>query len=108
LALCLPLLFVFLLAIVQLVVIVRDELATQLAAREAARAASVTTSTGGAAQSAAEHAVSLRPLLVSTDASTDRVTVKVSHVTHTDVPLIGSLILDVEVTSTATMALEPP
>jgi len=108
LALCLPLLFVFLLAIVQLVVIVRDQLAAQLAAREAARAASVTTSTGGAAQSAAEHAVSLRPLLVSADASADTVTVTVRHVTHTDVPLIGSLIPDVDVTATATMALEPP
>ena len=36
LALCLPLLFIFLLGIVQLVVIVRDQLAVQLAAREAA------------------------------------------------------------------------
>jgi hypothetical protein len=47
-------------------------------------------------------------LLVSADASADSVTVTVRHVTHTDVPLIGSLIPDVEVTGTATMALEPP
>jgi len=108
LALCLPLLFVFLLAIVQLVVIVRDQLATQLAAREAARAASVTTATGGAAQAAAEHAVSLRPLVVAADASADAVTVTLHHVTPTDVPLIGLLIPDIEVSATATMALEPP
>ena len=107
-ALCLPLLFVFLLAILQLVVIVRDQLAAQLAAREGARAASVTTSTDGAAQSAAEHAVSLRPLLISASESADTVTVTVRHVTHTDVPLIGSLIPDVDVAASATMALEPP
>jgi Flp pilus assembly protein TadG len=108
LALCLPLLFLFLLGIVQLVVIVRDQLATELAAREAARAASVTTATGAAAQSAAEEAVSLRPLLVATDLSGTTIAVTVSHVTHTDVPLIGALIPDINVTATATMALEPP
>jgi len=108
LALCLPLLCVFLLAVVQLVVIVRDQLAVQLAAREAARAASVTTSTGASAQSAAEHSVALQPLLVSTDSSADTVTVTVTHLTHTDVPLIGALIPDVDVEATVTMALEPP
>src|SRR4051812_220309 len=108
LALCLPLLFLFLLGIVQLVVIVRDQLATELAAREAARAASVTTSTGAAAQSAAEQAVSLRPLLVSAGASDTTVSVTVSHITHTDAPLIGALTPDINVSATATMALEPP
>jgi len=108
LALCLPLLFVFLLGIVQVMVIVRDQLATQMAAREAARAASVTTSTGAAAQSSAEQAVSLRPLLVSVDTSAEMVTATVSHLTHTDIPLIGALIPDITVTATATMALEPP
>ncbi|HEY4609839.1 MAG TPA: TadE/TadG family type IV pilus assembly protein, partial [Ilumatobacteraceae bacterium] len=94
LALCLPLLFLFLLGIVQLVVVVRDQLAIELAAREAARAASVTTSADAAAQSAAEQAVSLRPLLVSTGASDTTVSVTVSHVTRTDVPLIGALVPD--------------
>ncbi|HEY4608945.1 MAG TPA: TadE/TadG family type IV pilus assembly protein [Ilumatobacteraceae bacterium] len=108
LALSLPLLFLFLLGIVQLVVIVRDQLAAELAAREAARAASVTTATGAAAQSAGEGAVSLRPLVVSTDSSGATISVTVSHVTHTDVPLIGALIPDIDVTATATMALEPP
>ena len=52
LALCLPLLFIFLLGIVQLVVIVRDQLAVQLAAREAARAAAVAASSAAAARGA--------------------------------------------------------
>ncbi len=108
LALCLPLLFIFLLGIVQLVVIVRDQLAVQLAAREAARAAAVAAPSAGAAQGAADRAVTLRPLNVATTSSDATVTVTVSHVTATDVPLIGALLPDVTVTATATMALEPP
>jgi Flp pilus assembly protein TadG len=108
LALCLPLLFVFLLGVVQLVVIVRDQLAVQLAAREAARAAAVAAPSAAAAQGAATRAVTLRPLIVATDSSTSTVTVTVSHVTRTDVPMIGALLPDITVTAAATMALEPP
>jgi Flp pilus assembly protein TadG len=108
LALCLPLLFVFLLGIVQLVVIVRDQLAVQLAAREAARAAAVAAPSAAAAEAGAAQAISLRPLHVAASSSASAVTVTVSHVTPTDVPLIGALLPDVTVTATATMALEPP
>jgi Flp pilus assembly protein TadG len=108
LALCLPLLCMFLLGIVQLVVIVRDQLAVQLAAREAARAAAVAESSAASAQDATTRAVALRPLTVATELSSDVVTVTVSHVTRTDVPLIGALLPDITVTATATMALEPP
>ena len=108
LALCLPLLFVFLLGIVQLVVIVRDQLAVQLAAREAARAAAVAAPSAAAAQAAASRAISLRPLTVAASSSGSAVTVTVSHVTPTDVPLIGALLPDITVTAAATMALEPP
>ena len=68
----------------------------------------MTTSTGAAAQAAAEQAVSLRPLVVSNDVSGSTVSVTVSHLTHTDVPLIGALLPDIHITATATMALEPP
>jgi Flp pilus assembly protein TadG len=108
LALCLPLLFIFLLAIVQLVVIVRDQLAVQLAAREAARAAAVAAPSAAAAEGAADRAVTLRPLAVATSLAGATVTVTVSHVTPTDVPLIGALLPDITVTAEATMALEPP
>ena len=108
LALCLPLLFMFLLGIVQLLVIVRDQLAVQLAAREAARAAAVAGSSDASAQGAANQAVALRPLSIATSMSIDTVTITVSHVTHTDVPLIGALLPDITVHATATMALEPP
>jgi Flp pilus assembly protein TadG len=108
LALCLPLLFMFLLGLVQLVVIVRDQLAVQLAAREAARAAAVTGSSDVSAQRAATRAIALTPLTVVTRLSADTVTVTVTHLTHTDVPLIGALLPDITVTAEATMALEPP
>jgi Flp pilus assembly protein TadG len=110
LALCLPLLFIFLLGMVQLVVIVRDQLAVQLAAREAARAAAVAATSPAAAQAAAAQAITLRPLTVATrsSASAVTVTVTVSHVTPTDVPLIGAFLPDITVTAIATMALEPP
>ena len=108
LALCLPLLLLFLLGIVQVVVIVRDQLAVQLASREGARAAAVAASSGGAAEGSAERSVSLRPLLVTTTKSGSTVTVVVSHITHTDVPLIGLFIPDVTISAAATMALEPP
>jgi Flp pilus assembly protein TadG len=108
LALCLPLLFMFLLGIVQLVVIVRDQLAVQLAAREAARAAAVATQSNAAAERAANNAVAIRPLMVATGVSIDSITVTVSHVTHTDVPMIGALLPDITVSAKATMALEPP
>jgi Flp pilus assembly protein TadG len=108
LALCLPLLCIFLLGIVQLVVIVRDQLAVQLAAREAARAAAVAAASDAAAEAAADRAVTLRPLNIATDSSNATVTVTVSHVTPTDLPLIGALLPDVTITATATMAMEPP
>jgi Flp pilus assembly protein TadG len=108
LALCLPLLCLFLLGIVQLVVIVRDQLAVQLAAREAARAAAVAAPSAAAAERAANRSVALRPLAVATRLSIDAVTITVSHVTRTDVPLIGALLPDVTVSSEATMTLEPP
>ena len=108
LALCLPLLFMFLLGIVQLVVVVRDQMAVQLAAREAARAASVAEPSGASAQGAAERAVALRPLIVGTNSAIDTITITVSHVTRTDVPMIGALLPDITVSATATMALEPP
>jgi Flp pilus assembly protein TadG len=108
LALCLPLLFCFLLGIVQLVVVVRDQLAVQLAAREGARAGAAAASSGQSAQAAASRAVRLRPLDIVTDLSGDTVTVHVTHTTHTEVPIIGAFLPDVVVRASATMALEPP
>ena len=108
LALSLPLLFMFLLGHRPTG---RDRSRSArgpVAASEAARAAAVAISSDAAAQAAADHAVSLRPLLVAARVAIDTVIVTVSHVTHTDVPLIGALLPDITVNATATMALEPP
>lgn len=107
-ALALPLVAILVLGVVQLIVVARDQLAVELAARDGARAAAVSASPAAAARAAAERAVRLRPLSVSTGTSGDRVTVTVTHRSATDVPLIGALLADVEVTGRATMLREPP
>jgi hypothetical protein len=45
---------------------------------------------------------------VSTSADDDRVTVAVTYVSHTDVPLIGVFIGDITLTARVTMNREPP
>lgn len=107
-ALALPLVAMLVFGIVQLVVVARDQLAVELAARDGARAASVAAAPDGAARDAATSAVALRPLEVDVTTRGDHVTVSVSHRTATDVPLIGPLLGDVEVSATVTMLKEPP
>jgi len=107
LALCLPLLCTLLLGVVQVAVVVRDQLAVQLAAREAARAAAVSATPEAAGSAAAHRAITLRPLAVDVDVGVATVTARVSVVNHTDVPLIGTMLPDVTVAASATMALEP-
>jgi len=107
LALALPLLMVFLLAGVQLVAVVRAQLAVDHAAREGARAAAVSPAPAGAAAGAARAAVHLGDLRVGTSAGGGRVRVQVRSTVHTDVPLVGVLIGDVTVVGSAVMAVEP-
>jgi len=106
-ALALPALMLFLLLGVQLVVIIRAQLAVVHAAREGARAAVVSPAPAGAATSAARAAVRLADLDVGTAAGGDRIRVEVRSVVHTDVPLVGAFLGDITVVGTATMAVEP-
>lgn len=108
LALALPVVTVVVLGVIQVLAVVADQLAIELAAREAARAAAVAPDPSGAAGSAARAAVGLAPLGVSTSNRSDRVTVTVSYVNHTDVPLIGRVIGDIELRAEVTMRREPP
>ncbi len=107
-AIALPLVAILMLGIVQVVLVVRDQLAVELAAREAARAASVAASPGSAATQAAHAATTLRPLSVDTRVQGDRVTVTVAFASTTDVAMIGRLIGDVTVSAEVTMRREPP
>jgi Flp pilus assembly protein TadG len=107
LALALPVLVMLLLASVQVTMVVRDQLAVVHAAREAARAAAVSTDGGGDGVAAAHQAVALDDLDVSIAADGTTVRATVHHLVHTDVPLIGALVPDVDVRATATMRVEP-
>jgi len=104
LALATPMLCLLLLGVVQLAVVVRDQLAVIEAARVGARAASVAADPAAAAGSV----TALEGARVSTAADGQFVTVTVTAISPTDVPLIGALLPDVEVTGRATMLLEPP
>ena len=99
----------FLLGLLQVALVARDQLAVELAAREAARAASVSADPSGAASAAADRATSLRPLDVAVERRRDaRSPSRCGHRSVTDVALIGRLIADVDLRASATMALEPP
>lgn len=95
------------LAIAQVGVSIRNEVAVELAAREGARAAAVSADSAGAAQAAARRAVAL-PMNVSVSTDGATVSVTVTYVDPTDIAIIGAAIGPVTHTATATMALEPP
>lgn len=107
LALCLPVICWFLLVVVQVGVVVRNRLAVEYAARVGARAAAASTAPH-AAHDAAIGAVSLRPLDVTADEHAGAVTVAVTYIERTDVPLVGALLPDLTLVGTATMPVEPP
>jgi len=104
LALATPVLCLLLLGVVQLAVVVRDQLAVVEAARVGARAAAVAADPA----TAAARVTAIEGAQVSTAADGQFVTVTVTAMSATDVPLIGTLLPDVEVTGRATMLLEPP
>ncbi|WP_051062873.1 TadE/TadG family type IV pilus assembly protein [Ilumatobacter nonamiensis] len=106
-AVALPLVVIAMLAIAQVGVTIRNEVAVELAAREGARAAAVSAQSGGAATSAARRAVAL-PMDVSVSVEAATVSVTVTYVDPTDIAIIGAAIGPVTHSATATMALEPP
>lgn len=108
LALVLPVVVMFVLAVVQVAVVARSQLAVELAAREAARAASVSADPVGAANAAARRAVTLEPLDVTVTAGGDTVGVTVQYVESTDVAFIGLALGDITVSGHAVMTWEPP
>lgn len=108
LALVLPLVCTMLLAVVQVGLVVHHHLLVVHAAREAVRAAAVDP-TPGAAEAAVVGGTPLRADRVRvdvTDAGRGRVRVAVTYRMPTDVPLVGALIGDVEVSSGAVMRVE--
>ena len=106
-AVALPIVVVAMLAIAQVGVAVRNELAVELAAREGARAAAVSSDAIGAATDAARRAVDL-PIEVQVTIGAATVAVTVTYVDPTDVAIVGAAIGPVTHEATATMAIEPP
>ena len=110
-AMILPLVALVVLFIIQVGLIARDQLLLSHAAREAARAASVSDSDrSGAAMAAAKRAGSLTSerlsgVIESTDGARS-VRVVLSYRSSTDLPIIGALIPEVELSSTVVMRTE--
>ncbi len=110
LALVLPLVVMMMLLVVEVGLVGRDQVLVVHAAREAARAASVGASDDevrGAAVSAGPLASDRLRVEVARHAqSGGRVEVRVTYRSRTDLPLIGPLLPDIDLSAEATMAHE--
>jgi hypothetical protein len=109
LALVLPFVALVALAVVQVAVIAYRQVIVVHAAREGARAAAVSDDDpSGAAERAVGRSADLEPAGVSVRTRTDDddVAVAVTFDDPTDVPLVGGLLPDVTLSSTATMRSE--
>jgi Flp pilus assembly protein TadG len=110
LALLLPVVVFLLLAVLQLGIVAREVVLVTHAAREAARAAAVDDASGAAREAASESS-GLDPDRLEVDVSGregpgSRVRVTVEYRIRTSVPIVGALMTDPRVTSTATMRVE--
>jgi len=106
LALLLPVLVLALVAVVQVAVVVRDQVAVVEAAREGARAASVDPA-GGAAERAAHRVLAGAQVDVGPRPAVGRpITVTVTYRAVTDLPLVGALFPDPELRASAVMRVE--
>jgi Flp pilus assembly protein TadG len=110
LALALPLIAVFGLAIVQVALVARLDIGVAHAAREAARTVAIEHDIAAASRAAA-HAAGLDPARVTVDVdgmirSGQNVAVTVTYSAPTDVAFVGRLVGDVELTATTVMRVE--
>lgn len=110
LALCLPVLAAVALALIQVALVVRDDILVTHAAREAAREAALTAD-ADKVRAAATGAGRLDPDRMGVDVRGrggpgSRVVVTVSYASPTDIPLVGALVGDVHLSSTAAMRVE--
>ena len=106
LALTLPLVFIMLMAVLQVGIVVRDQVLVLHGAREAARQAAVSSDPAGAARWAAMAATGFRDLGVSVDVTDQMVVVHVHRDAPTDVPLVGALLGSVGLDASVTMRRE--
>ena len=106
LALVLPVLLLFLLALVQTSLVARDQLLVQDAARAAAREASVGADDGRVTDAARRTLAGVVVEVRRSGGIGGPVQVTVRYVDHTNLPLVGPLFPDVVLHATSTMRAE--
>ena len=110
LALCLPVLAALALVLLQVAFVVRDQVLVTHAAREAVREAAVTGDEAAIRRAAAAGAHldpdRLEVTVTGRGRPGSRVTVEIRYASPTDVPLVGGLVGDVVVRSSAAMRVE--
>jgi len=105
-ALVLPLIVFGLLAILQVGLVARDQVAVVHAAREAARAASVDPDAGRATSAARRVLADANVHVGSRPAVGQPITVDVTYHDRTDVPLVGAVFPDLDLHARAVMRVE--
>jgi Flp pilus assembly protein TadG len=112
LALALPVVVLLVLGLIQIALILRDHLLVVHAAREAVRAA-VVVPTVDRTDAARRGATSAGPLDADRVRTTgevldggERLRVRVDYASRTDLPLIGALVPDLQLSAEATMRIE--
>ncbi|MFN8034572.1 MAG: TadE/TadG family type IV pilus assembly protein [Acidimicrobiia bacterium] len=105
-ALLLPVVVLALLAVVQVGVVVRDEIAVVHAAREAARAASVDRDPAAVVRAARRVVPGAQVVLGPRPAVGGPITVEVSYRSRTDLPLVGVLFPDPTLRARAVIRVE--
>lgn len=93
-ALLLPLLVLAMLALLQVALVARDEIALVHAAREAAREASVDPNPAGAIRAAQRVLPGATVVVGTRPAVGEPIVVDVTFASHTDLPLVGRLFPD--------------
>ena len=106
LALVLPLIVVLILAVVQVVIVLRDEVAVVNAARDAARAASLDADQDGPVRAARAGGLHPGRLRVAVRRAGGRVVVEVRYRSPTDIAVLGAMVPDVPLSARAEMVDE--
>jgi Flp pilus assembly protein TadG len=105
-ALILPLFFALLVLVFQVALVARDEIVTVHAARVAVREASVTHDPARVTAAARRTLPGAQVRIVQRGPVGEPVTVEVTYVSVTDLPIVGALVPDLSLHATATMSVE--
>ncbi len=105
-ALVLPVVLIFVLFVIQVGLVVRDQIALVHACGSAARAASISSQPNSAAAELFARIPSLSEAALQISTSDKYVTIRVSSLSKTDLPLIGALTPDISIHAEATYRLQ--